>query len=601
MRPRTAAARADSVIESGWKASPELPVIEIGSPIQWGTTDPMHRSWVFRLHCLDMVESLLVAHSETADVRYLMPALSIGLEWVREHPARESPDPSGFAWYDMAVGLRLQRLAYIHDAAERQGLLNAADAGPLLASLQQHAEYMADEANITFHNNHGFYQIAGHLALIRRFEKRLPDLTAAKEQALARFNKMLELQFSREGIHREHSPEYHRMVYESLGGLLRAGLVQDRDAITRATLIEDALAWFVLPNGYLVNFGDSDAICMRSPRGEVVDRWRGDSMRFIASGGAIGALPPESSRSFPESGYWVVRQTEENEEATGSYLGLAAAFHSRTHKHADDLNIVWYDRGQEILVDAGRYGYLGKTEPGSPKWQEGFWYDDPRRIYVESTRAHNTVEIDGRSFNRKIVEPYGSALLRNGAARSGVYFCEAETKHFRSIRHARVVLYSVGEWLVVFDWLHDNVDSVHTYRQWFHLSPAMSLSVTPKGLVAGPTMAGVPLRIASLLPENRLIDPVIASESDGMQGYYSPREQLLIPNYAFGYMTEPARTANIATLFSFSHEIEVDHGWSKATASGRSARFRWLADGARHSITMTRPETGALDISYDVK
>jgi hypothetical protein len=38
-------------------------------------------------------------------------------------------------------------------------------------------------------------------------------------------------------------------------------------------------------------------------------------------------------------------------------------------------------------------------------------YSDPNRIYVETTRAHNTVEIDGLSHPRRNVQPYGSGLV----------------------------------------------------------------------------------------------------------------------------------------------------------------------------------------------
>ena len=55
-----------------------------------------------------------------------------------------------------------------------------------------------------------------------------------------------------------------------------------------------------------------------------------------------------------------------------SYLAQQAGFHSRTHKQADDLSFIWYDRGTEILIDAGRYGYLGRTETGSDLWNQGF-------------------------------------------------------------------------------------------------------------------------------------------------------------------------------------------------------------------------------------
>ena len=134
-----------------------------------------------------------------------------------------------------------------------------------------------------------------------------------------------------------------------------------------------------------------------------------------------------------------------------SYLAQQAGFHSRTHKQADDLSFIWYDRGTEILIDAGRYGYLGKTEPGSDLWNKGFWYSDPKRIYVESTRSHNTVEIDGMSFNRKDSPPYGSAIQRWGETEDGLLFVETHATQFETIGHTRLLVFDPGNWLLVYD------------------------------------------------------------------------------------------------------------------------------------------------------
>lgn len=49
------------------------------------------------------------------------------------------------------------------------------------------------------------------------------------------------------------------------------------------------------------------------------------------------------------------------------------------HAHADSLSVLWSVDGERILVDAGTFSYM----PGE------------KRAYYRSTRAHNTVEIDG--------------------------------------------------------------------------------------------------------------------------------------------------------------------------------------------------------------
>jgi hypothetical protein len=54
-------------------------------------------------------------------------------------------------------------------------------------------------------------------------------------------------------------------------------------------------------------------------------------------------------RAFEDSGYFIARDrwsngTKDFEQC--SYLAQICGFHSRTHKHADDLSFIWYDRAQ---------------------------------------------------------------------------------------------------------------------------------------------------------------------------------------------------------------------------------------------------------------
>src|SRR5690606_34472131 len=69
--------------------------------------------------------------------------------------------------------------------------------------------------------------------------------------------RMLDQQFTPEGVHREHSPDYHRMVLDTLNGLIAVGPAEGAEA--RAEAREAALAWFVYPSGKIVNFGETDS------------------------------------------------------------------------------------------------------------------------------------------------------------------------------------------------------------------------------------------------------------------------------------------------------------------------------------------------------
>ena len=434
----------------------------------------------------------------------------------------------------------------------------------------------------------------------QRFADKSKIMAKALAQGRARLKQMLAQQFAPDGVHREHSPGYHRMVYETLRILINEGFIDDAVTIEFASRIEEALSWFVLPNQHIVNFGDTDDHSLSCKPVLAKQRWSTSEMRFWVSGGKEGKPAEEISRAFPDSGYFVVRNL--GKDISGfrscSYLALNAAFHSRTHKHADDLSFVWYDRSCSLLVDSGRYGYIGKTEQGSELWLDGHWYSDPWRVYCESTRAHNTLEFDERNFLRKGVKPYISALGRWGEDASGLIYVEAECKHFGSIRHVRMLFFMPGQWLLVFDWFHDNTNAQHTVRQWFHIGHELQLLLDQEQYLVSVPDSQETLRIVSLLDLPVPSRPYIGEKDPIFQGLWSAKEKDIVPNYAFCHELSGMSHGVYATLFSFSNQLQADKAWSKADASGRKGQFRWRDESGIHELCFERPAKDNLSVDY---
>jgi hypothetical protein len=581
---------ADRILEFGWERR-NYPAVPLDQPIPWAYSLIRHRSWNFHIHCLDMLDPLLGAYDQTQARRYLESALRVGLDWARRHP-RRAEGLSDMAWYDMAVGLRAYRLGYLYQAATRAGLLTGEDRKALWRSLEEHRTELADDATIAFHNNHGYYQIAGQLALGRRFADISPGMKALYDQGVERFGRMLDQQFSPEGVHREHSPDYHRMVLDTLQGIIRSGLIDDPALRARALRTEEALAWFITPVGDIVNFGDSDTRSVLRTPGAAARKWDSDLMRAVSSNRPTELTRPAGLQDFPQSGYAIIRQPDPAAPADprrDSYLAQTGAFHSRTHKHADDLSFVWHDRGQPILIDAGRYGYLGKAEQGSDLWLDGYWYSDPMRVYMESTRAHNTLEFDGRNFPRKGVKPYGSAL-HQAAEFDGTFVIETRQRQFRSIRHERVLVFRPRQWLIVMDAFTDNLDQAHDVRQWFHMPPGAV--VAPHGEGYRATLSdGTTLNIAPLLGGAAAMDVIEGQESPQHQGFWSGKEREALPAPAFGFLSQNQSKGSLATIFSFSEGLESDHAHSQTNVTGRRFRLLWKDQLGPKRLTLHRDDT----------
>ncbi|GAA1103382.1 hypothetical protein GCM10009642_47430 [Nocardiopsis metallicus] len=525
---------------------------------------------------------MLANHSHTGEAHYLVWAVNIALDWARQHPVVE-PDRS-MAWYDMAIGLRAYKLGYLVDAAARTDQIDHTSFALLLSCAKLHLEALADARFFAPHSNHGFYVAAGQMALVRRL-RGLPGMGPHREQARARVHQLIQSQFTSTGVHREHSPDYHKMVLNTFEGLVASGLLDRAEFAPLIDRIQEALAWFVLPNSRLAMFGDTihrDVLqehrtCALNP-----------ALEFVLTQGAHGKPPGDRWRSFDDAGYFVARDrwpTGPQDYGDCSYLAQTASFHSRVHKHADDLSMVWYDRGHELLVDSGKFGYPNRTTPDSELGRAGFYYAHPSRVYVESTRAHNTVEIDGRSYQRRGVKPYGSGLLQAGE-HQGVLYSGTHVRHNKTIRHARVLAFRPGEWLLVYAWLWDNLEQPHTYTQRFHFAPELDLCAVGAGFEAA--LPDTRLHVAPLLPATPL-DPVRGQNEPDLLGWISRQDGELRPCWTSAYQINGEASCSMATLLGFGERAPAP-GRSTASARGDEVHLRWSQGGEHWEVSFGRPD-----------
>lgn len=568
--------------------------------------DLSNRSFNFHLHCWAMIHDCLSAYSAKKYKIFLQPCLDIAIDWITRYVDIKNGCPiidenhKNHAWYDMAVGLRAQKLAYLldvylHDVNSQDEIANV-----LWQGLLAHQYFLSEDANFVYHNNHGYYQAAGQMAMGRRFGSH-QIMQVAYAQGIERFNKMLAQQYTDEGVHREHSPDYHRMVLSTLKGVIESGLVSDDEILKKRQKIESALSWFIMPNGHITNFGDSDYRFMAVKPKQAIKKWQDPTMQYVTSNGKVGCISQDGLMVFKEAGYFIYRKNQKKSDVYSdfSYLAQIAGFHSRTHKHADDLSFVWYDKGCNILIDAGRYGYVGKANIGSELWLQGYWYTDPKRLYCESTHAHNTLEFDGQNYPRKGVKPYGSAIGHSREYDNGMVVLETKCKHFKSIRRERVLIYMPNHWLIVFDWFKDNLHESHDVRQWFNFAPNISVGKIGNGYYAKLDKKNE-LHICNLLEGMVASDVINGQEEPRMQGWFSPAEKELMPINSINYIVEQLNTASMATLFNFNGKTDIALNNNQVNISGRRLFVEWFDKLGKHQLTLRRESYGQIDVKYSI-
>lgn len=530
---------AAEILSDGWRLPAHDPV-RVDQITDWAKYGRAHRSWGFHLQAWEFMDPLISAHDESGEEGWLLDAVRIAVNWIEVH--RDEPYVSdSMAWYDMSVALCTPRLIALALRAARVEAMRD-DAIILAEAVTWHLDELRCDRAFNPRNNHGFYTAVSQVHAAK-YLWMLPDAEAARSQGNSRLAQMAMSQFAPDGVHLEHSPEYHLMLLGSFEAALQDGLIEDEEVRTRVQRAAHVLGWMVQPDGTLVQLGDTRETLMVTPAASSTDA----HTQYVLSDGTEGERPTEELAVFADGGYAFVRSPQPDGSGTlqhSGYLAFSASFHSRAHKHADDLNVVWYDRGQQILVDGGRFGYGELLAADSPLRGEGFYYASPERQYVESTMAHNTLMLDGRDHERRSRTPYGSAL---GACvdKGGVFDLSGRVQHTDYI-HRRRVIYRPTRELHLKDSVFSHLAEERTAMLWFNIDGSFDVESTGTETVFVHPERGLRLTVTS---DADVGEPVRGQE-EPLRGWRSRQEQKLEPAWSLSLTFRVIERASVDTILS---------------------------------------------------
>ncbi|WP_158292561.1 heparinase II/III domain-containing protein [Serinibacter arcticus] len=456
------------LLSDGWRWNGLHPV-SMALPMDWWACSG-NRSQDFRYQAWKFMGPVLREDSVRPGTELLDWCHERALDWCAT--AVDRREGTSMVWYDMALALRAPLLAYLFEHALSDSRRTQPEIDALHRAVVAHQRAFLAPGAFNPATNHGFYTAIGQLAFARRLIE-LPGMSDVLQQGQQRLRQVVDQQFAKDGGHREHSPDYHRMLVDSFVDAAEDGLIEDESILALIERSAHVTGWFIRPDGEIEQIGDSMARLVASRTRSSRD----PATSFIVSRGKSGAPPTEEMLVLPESGYAIVRAprpTTGEELANSSYLTLMAAFHSRTHKHADDLAVTWFDGGAEILIDSGRFGYLDPLPEDHPDRALGFFYSRPERQYVESTPAHSTVSADGRDHDRRDRKPYGAAVV-SGRHEAGVFVVEGEVDHGHW-RHHRVVRLAPGLGLDIRDEVESLDGEPHTFTTWWNMAGGLTLN-----------------------------------------------------------------------------------------------------------------------------
>ncbi|TDR93197.1 heparinase II/III family protein [Enterovirga rhinocerotis] len=476
---------AESVIVAvqeaeGWKARSDTLGWVVPDPIDWSADPFGDKNWVAQFHGWRLMNVYLRAYSASRDPEMLRRIVPWMVAWAQY---RRDLAPDRHNHVDPQSGMRSTGLAVVLDSIRRGELVVSAEDEVALHDLALDQVAWLAGGNIAY-MNHAYYQIIG-LELMCRVLDDEPWAPLCRDHVAGVFEEFLASQFTDEGVHVENSPSYH---FYAISQIMRGNLgsLSDKAAeiVARA---DEAYPWFVLPHGRLATIGDT------SDREDPVLADARDHVRVV--GDATYAVAP-----FWSSGYAVVRSLPDVPPSDASMLILAGTSRTHIHSHADKLSFILFERGQQVLIDTGKYGYTR----------------DPMRSYVESAAAHNTVGLATTDIGR-LAFRLGSASLDAPRVEGDeiVLGGEVEWTPHRyadfAFGHRRELRYAPGRHLTIHDTLRS--DTAMSYASRLHLARDIEL-VREGPVFTGRLLDGTGLRIECLEPDAEIrtyrgsMDPV---------------------------------------------------------------------------------------------
>lgn len=430
----------DHVLNEGLLTRVGLPPWPIRHPINWAADPHKEMNWRFCLHALRMLDPVVRAWiAEPAQWR-IDHILTVFRSWAayeaemaetrppEDEVARDSAH--GIIWHDMGASIRALKLAWLLDVADDAGIT-----GDDLAFLRDQAALHADrlsQAHQLSGSNHGLFQVAALEALsyILPDEEWAPRVRQIAHDHLAF---MIGRQFTEEGVHKEHSVGYHFFALKTMvkfNGFQRLG-DERLDAILELAKVNSR--WLRRPDGVAVPVGDTAAGRQTEQTLELPGDQHG---KYVAS-------------TFHRSGYAIVRSDIDVPSNQSGMLFLTGMRWSRSHKNDDDLSFEWFDLGDPIIVDAGKYGYV------THKF----------RRYAKRQLAHSTAGVSAYDLKSRHLPFYGSAL--NPTTFDGEDFILSGQVQHHEFHQARVLTWRPKKSLTVTDTLTSDEPQDYVSRLLF--------------------------------------------------------------------------------------------------------------------------------------
>ena len=505
----------------GWVPGRGRPVVPMVAPVDWGQSAVKDANLSARLNCLRPIVPWVFLAYDYGDGEKLDWALELAFDWTDYNVVHERENAR--KWTDMPAGFRAHYLsALLHAVLLCPAGTRDHCVEPLVRSLVLHAEKLCEPVCAT-RTNHVLYVALG-LASIAHVLPWAPAATIWRRQADEYIDRYLEHNITADGILKEHSPAYHASAIRGLRALRSSGRF-GAPLDGGITSLAATVVWLCHPNGEYALVGDSEG---------QADTGLDPCLDYALTSGREGEKPPDAPVCFRQSGLAVMRDPwTVMPSSSHSYVYLSAAYFGLRHKHSDDLTYEWSNRGAPVILDSGKYIYD----------------ETPWRDFFRATRASNTIELDGKDYERHGKEVGRSRVVAALKTPSGIQglFAHAEHRSWPATQHRGVIM-RPGAWLLVLDRVRAQKSTTAT--QWHGLHERFEADGDNAFVCRE---SGEKLWTLDLTGKAAFAR-VRGARQPREQGWISHAYQTKVPRWSLGW-TQQGSDLWFATLFAFSRPI----------------------------------------------
>ena len=396
-----------------------------------------------------------------------------------------------------------------------------------------------------------------------------------RDLAMASLYEELDAQVYPDGAQIELSSGYHQVSLRNFVMAYAIGHLNEmpmpEDFVTKLERMYHYDLYLAMPNLLMPALNDGGQTDIRTYlRGGFKFFPERKDFQWAASNRAEGVAPENVSSAFPYAGHFAMRSGWDEQDR---YLFFDGGPFGYGHQHEDKLNIMVYAFGRVHIVDPGNYPY------DSSQW----------RTYVLSTRAHNTVMVDGLEQNQRgksreeyvVSEPLPHTWISEETHdyASASYDLGYGPERDTTVTHTRSILFVKPDFWIVTDFMKASDDQSHTYEAMFHLdADGAEVLDSGQGVETRNADGESNFGIYGIGTAALSVDVVEGQEEPTVQGWIprgKPYECQPIPTpifkaegkgvVAMSYVLCPIRAGETSPV------VQVD-------------RFEATADGGRHAI-----------------